>query len=46
MIQQYDNKGTFNISKDWSMRGRTHHVGVQMYMLQDLNKQKQYKWNW
>ncbi len=40
MILQCNNKGTIDLSKNWSTGGRTRHVDVRMYMLQDLNKQK------
>ncbi len=40
MILQCDNKGTNDLSKNWSTGGRTCHVDARMYMLQDLNEQK------
>ncbi len=33
MILQCDNKGTIDLSKNWSTGGRTRHVNVRMYML-------------
>ncbi len=46
MILECKNKGTINFSCNWSEGGRTHHVDVCLYMLQDLNEDKiiQIKW--
>ncbi len=46
MILECNNKGTINLSCNWSVGGRTRHVDFWLYMLQDLNKDKiiQMKW--
>ncbi len=46
MILQCNNKGTIDLSKNWSMRGRTQHVDVRMYMLHDINVQKLKQIEW
>ncbi len=46
MILQCDNKGTIDLSKNWSTGGRTRHVDVRMYMLRDLNEQKIIQMEW
>jgi len=46
MILECDNKGTIDLSRNWSVGGRTRHVDVRLYMLRDLNEDKiiQMKW--
>ncbi len=46
MILECDNKEAINLSCNWSVGGRTCHVNVCLYMLQDLNEDKiiQMKW--
>ncbi len=40
MILECDNKGTVDLSHNWSVGGRTRHVDVRLYMLRDLNEDK------
>ncbi len=46
MILQCDNKGTINLSKNWSTGGRTRHVDVRIYMLRKLNEQTIIQMEW
>ncbi len=46
MILKCDNKGTLDLSCNWSVGGSTCHVDVWLYMRQDLNKDKIIQMNW
>ena len=40
MILQVDNKGAVNLANNWSIGGRTRHIEVREYFLQELERTK------